>query len=133
MFANGNDPSQYVLAWRHVHDIFTAVEATNVIWVWSPNIIWNTFTDLASLYPGNSYVDWIGLSGYYGTPGKLSYQSFNDVFGPTIADLRTFTGQPLVITETGATNVSGEMAPSDHADVRGTTCRAPQHHRRHLV
>ena len=128
VFANGNEPSQYVQAWRHVHDIFTAVGATNVIWVWSPNIIWNTFTDFASLYPGNGYVDWIGLSGYYGTPGKLSYESFNEVFGPTIADLRTFTSKPLVITETGATNVSGEMAPwitqmfeelPEHTDIIG--------------
>jgi mannan endo-1,4-beta-mannosidase len=128
VFANGNEPSQYVQAWRHVHDIFAAVGATNVIWVWSPNIIWNTFTDLASLYPGNRYVDWIGLSGYYGTPGKLRYESFNEVFGPTIADLRTFTSKPLVITETGATNVSGEMAPwitqmfgelPEHTDIIG--------------
>ena len=128
VFANGNDPAQYVQAWRHVHDIFTEAGATNVIWVWSPNIIWNTFTDLAALYPGDSYVDWIGLSGYYGTPGKLSYQSFDQVFGPTIADLRTFTSKPLVITETGATNVSGEMAPwitqmfgelPAHADIIG--------------
>jgi len=111
VFANGNEPSQYVRAWRHVHDIFTQVGATNVIWVWSPNIIWNTFTDLGSLYPGNSYVDWIGLSGYYGTPGMQNYKSFDQVFDSTIADLRTFTSKPLVITETGATNVSGEMAP----------------------
>jgi len=110
-FANGNQPSQYVEAWRHVHDIFTQVGATNVIWVWSPNIIWNSFTDLGSLYPGNSYVDWIGLSGYYGTPGMLYYKSFDQTFDATIADLRTFTSKPLIITETGATNVSGEMAP----------------------
>jgi mannan endo-1,4-beta-mannosidase len=111
VFANGNEPRQYVQAWRHVHDIFTQVGATNVIWVWSPNIIWNTFTDLGRLYPGNSYVDWIGLSGYYGTPGMQDYKSFDQTFDQTITDLRTFTSKPLIITETGATNVSGEMAP----------------------
>lgn len=110
VFTNGNDPRQYVEAWRHVHDIFTSVGATNVIWVWSPNIIWNTYTHLSQLYPGDSYVDWIGLSGYYGTPGMLSYQSFNQVFDRTITDLRTFTDKPVVITETGATDVSGLMA-----------------------
>ena len=85
VFTNGNDSREYVRAWRHVHGIFTSVGATNVIWVWSPNIIWNTFTHLSSLYPGNNYVDWIGLSGYYGTPGMLSYQSFNQVFDRTIS------------------------------------------------
>src|SRR5690349_23517579 len=31
---NGNSPGDYVIAWRHVHDIFTSVGATNVSWVW---------------------------------------------------------------------------------------------------
>jgi hypothetical protein len=50
------------------------------------------------------------LSGYYGTPGTLDYKSFNATFARTIAKLRKFTSKPLVITETGATNVSGLMA-----------------------
>ena len=33
---NGNTPAEFVRAWRHVHDIFTAAGATNVQWVWSP-------------------------------------------------------------------------------------------------
>jgi mannan endo-1,4-beta-mannosidase len=110
VFANGNKISQYVQAWRHVHNIFAEVGATNVIWVWSPNIIWNNFTDLAKLYPGNAYVNWVGLSGYYGTPGKEDYEDFDSLFDRTIANLRRFTDKPLVITETGATNVSGLMA-----------------------
>ena len=39
---NGNRPGQYVRAWRHVHDIFSEVGATNVTWVWSPNIIYDS-------------------------------------------------------------------------------------------
>jgi mannan endo-1,4-beta-mannosidase len=110
VLTNGNSVGEYVRAWRHVHDIFTRIGAKNVIWVWSPNIIWNDSTNLAELYPGNRYVDWIGLSGYYGTPGTLDYKSFNATFARTIAKLRKFTSKPLVITETGATNVSGLMA-----------------------
>ena len=93
-----------------MHDIFTRIGAKNIVWVWSPNIIWNDSTNLAELHPGNSYVDWIGLSGYYGTPGTLLYKSFDATFAKTIAQLRRFTSKPLVITETGATNVSGLMA-----------------------
>jgi beta-mannanase len=110
VLTNGNSVGEYVRAWRHVHDIFTRIGAKNVIWIWSPNIIWNDSTNLAELYPGNRYVDWIGLSGYYGTPGTLDYKSFNATFAQTIAKLRKFTSKPLVITETGATNVSGLMA-----------------------
>jgi mannan endo-1,4-beta-mannosidase len=110
VFTNGNSVGEYVEAWRHVHDIFTQIGATNVIWVWSPNIIYTGSANLAELYPGNSYVDWIGLSGYYGTPGMMQYRSFNATFGQTIAQLRRFTNKPIVITETGATNVNGLMA-----------------------
>jgi mannan endo-1,4-beta-mannosidase len=111
IFANGNQVGQYVQMWRHVYHIFQEVGATNVIWVWSPNIIWNSFTDLAALYPGNNYVTWVGLSGYYGTPGMGDYQTFNQIFNTTIDDIRSFTDKPIVITETGATDVSGLMAP----------------------
>lgn len=110
IFTNGNTVDEYVTAWRHVHDIFTRIGADNVIWVWSPNIIYNDVTNLAKLYPGNNYVNWIGLSGYYGTPGMMQYKSFNATFDNTIAKIRRFTDKPLVITETAATNVDGLMA-----------------------
>jgi mannan endo-1,4-beta-mannosidase len=109
VFTNGNSVGEYVKAWRHVHDIFTQIGAKNVIWVWSPNITYTGSANLAELYPGNNYVDWIGLSGYYGTPGMIQYRSFNATFGQTIAQLRRFTNKPIVITETGATNVNGMM------------------------
>ena len=32
-------PADFVRAWRHIHNIFLDVGATNVIWVWSPNVI----------------------------------------------------------------------------------------------
>jgi len=107
--ANGNKVGQYVLAWRHVHDIFARLGARNVIWVWSPNVIWNRFTDLRRLYPGNAYVNWVGLSGYYGTLGVQTYESFNKIFDRTLANIRKFARKPVVITETGATPVSGLM------------------------
>jgi mannan endo-1,4-beta-mannosidase len=110
VYTNGNSVGEYVKAWRHVHDIFTQIGADNVIWVWSPNIIYGDTTDLADLFPGNNYVDWIGLSGYYGTPGMMQYRTFNATFDQTIAQLHRFTDKPLVITETGATNVNGLMA-----------------------
>src|SRR6266487_6080926 len=49
---NGNKPGQFVLAWRHVHAIFTSQGVTNVTWVWSPNIDFSNSTPLAELYPG---------------------------------------------------------------------------------
>lgn len=107
---NGNQPGDYVKAWRHVHDIFRAAGARNVTWLWSPNVSYPGAAPLRRLYPGDAYVDWIGLSGYYGTAGRQSYISFNQIFTGTFAQLRTFTRKPIVVTETGATNAAGQQA-----------------------
>lgn len=109
--ANGNRPGEYVEAWRHVHDVFEEAGATNVIWVWSPNARWNkTTAHLSGFYPGDDYVDWVGTTGYYGTGSWSTYSSFDAIFGPTIAEIRTFSRRPLVVTETGATDAGGRKA-----------------------
>src|SRR5205823_10852101 len=37
---NGNHPGDFVAAWRHLHDLFAAAGASNVRWVWSPNVVY---------------------------------------------------------------------------------------------
>ncbi len=79
-FAPGNGAGQFVKAWRHVHDIFASVGATNVTWVWCPNIGDATTTPLAELYPGKATsigrawtattIVWICT--LYGTPSTRS-------------------------------------------------------------
>jgi beta-mannanase len=108
--ANGNRPGDYVKAWRHLHDLFTAARVTNVTWLWSPNVTYTGATALAGLYPGDGYVDWIGLSGYYGTAGRTSYLTFDAIFTHTLAELRTFANKPVIVAETGATNAAGQQA-----------------------
>src|ERR1044071_4420745 len=63
---NGNSAGDFVKAWRHVHDIFTSVGATNVTWVWAPNQLGAStrYPALSTLYPGDAYVDWTGFSVY---------------------------------------------------------------------
>ena len=34
----GNNAPLYVAAYRHIHDLFLAAGATNVIWAWCPNV-----------------------------------------------------------------------------------------------
>ncbi|MFL6130097.1 MAG: glycoside hydrolase family 26 protein [Mycobacteriales bacterium] len=95
---SGNRPGDFVQAWRHVHDVFGRVGATNVIWVWSPNIVRPVpRVGLRQLYPGDKYVDWAGMVGY-----GAGERTAAEVFDPTIAVLRAFTRKPLLITETGA-------------------------------
>ena len=56
----------FVDAWRHIHDVFARQQVDNVSWVWvmtrSPFEGEALQADL--LFPGNEYVDWVGLDPY---------------------------------------------------------------------
>jgi mannan endo-1,4-beta-mannosidase len=92
-------PAEFVAAWRHIHDIFAAQDATNVLWTWTPNVVtYLKQVKLAPYYPGDQYVDWAGIDGYYSQHGPKSY---SELFVPTIAEIRAITTKPVVIVETG--------------------------------
>lgn len=93
-----NTPAQFVAAWRHVHRIFTNVGATNVRWVWCPNIDpYKFFTKVSKLYPGNRYVDWTCLDGYNrGNP----WVSFSYLYGSTYRQIMRFAAsKPMIVGE----------------------------------
>ncbi|MCO4253752.1 glycosyl hydrolase [Pseudarthrobacter cellobiosi] len=110
---NGNQPGDYVEAWRHVHDIVAASGASNVSWVWSPNVPYYGSTDLAGLFPGAGYVDVVALDGYnWGTSASWSgWISPQDLFAPGIAQVRTLApGVPILISETASSEAGGNKA-----------------------
>jgi hypothetical protein len=63
---SGNDAPLYVSAYRHIHDLFVAAGATNVVWAWCPNVtaVHGGNRNTLDYYPGDSYVDWTGVDGY---------------------------------------------------------------------
>ncbi len=61
---NGNQPGDFIQAWRHIHNLFAEVGAENATWVWCPNISGGTTLPYASVYPGDAYVDWTCMDGY---------------------------------------------------------------------
>jgi beta-mannanase len=113
---NGNKSGEFVTAWRHVHDIFTSVGATNVTWVWCPNIDpGNIFLNLASQYPGDKYVDWTGLDGYnWGTnPAKPDkWRSFDELYKSTYDKIvnTVAPSKPMMVGEVGSTEYGGSKA-----------------------
>ena len=110
---NGNQPGESVAAWRHVHDIFTQVGATNATWVWCPNVDpFDQLGDLASLYPGDEYVDWTGLDGYnWGThPARDDkWLSFDELYASTYEYITQTLApsKPMAIAEVGSTEYGG--------------------------
>lgn len=110
---NGNSAADYVAAWRHVHDLFSLAGASNVTWVWSPNVVAPGFTALDQLYPGDAYVDRLGLDGYnWGTTQSWgsTWQSPAEVFGASLAILRQLSSLPVVIAETASAEAGGDKA-----------------------
>jgi beta-mannanase len=103
-------PAVFVAAWRHIVTLFRALEVRNVTWMWTVNIVNNTqkgkIPPPAPWWPGSSYVNWVGIDGYYLKPNW----QFAPLFGPTITEVHELTTDPILIAETGATPDSGQPA-----------------------
>lgn len=108
----GTTAAQFVAAWRLIHRLFAAAGASNVIWVWNPNVISaEPQLDLSAYYPGNAYVDWVGITGYFGATGP---DTFDGVYGPTMQEIRGFTGKPFVIAETSVQSGPNAVAAAQN-------------------
>ena len=121
----GTTAADFVAAWRHTHDLFAAAGATNVIWVWDPNDIFPMpNVSLKPYYPGDAYVDWVGVTGYWTQPGPNSYAS---LYLPTLTEAREFTQKPFIIAETAVEAGSNQsrsvtnlfQAVEQHSDILG--------------
>jgi hypothetical protein len=109
---NGNTSGQFVRAWIRAHNIFAAAGATNVKWVWNVNVDFVGSTPLKRLYPGDNYVDYVGIDGYnWGTSQRWStWQTPQQVFDPTLVDVARFTKKPVILCETASSERGGNKA-----------------------
>jgi hypothetical protein len=101
-------PATFVAAWRHIVTLFRRLGAQNVTWLWTINTIHKKsgVPSPGPWWPGNSYVNWVGIDGYYTSPSAV----FASVFGPTIVYVRSLTHEPILISETSATPASSQPA-----------------------
>jgi beta-mannanase len=120
--AQQNDPGSYVAMWRHVHDVFDRAGADDyVIWDWSPTRIdalgnpkYQTLDYLKAYYPGDDYVDWVGMSGYYRKASETP--TFDTTFSRTLDQIRQVAPDKRILlseigaTETGASATDGQKA-----------------------
>lgn len=106
----GNVGSTYIEAWRHIVSIFRQEGATNVKWVWSPNVDWGG-VPFAQYFPGDSWVDYVALDGYnWGTVGTEAWQSMSRLFAASYATLTQMSSKPVIISETSSGEVGGSKA-----------------------
>jgi hypothetical protein len=114
---NGANPAaaaKYVAAYRHIHDVFVGAGASNVLWVFCPNVdsvpgeAWNQWTNY---YPGDAYVDWMAFDGYnWGTvQAGSSWRTFASIAG-TIYPGLVGKGKPIMIAEMASAEQGGDKA-----------------------
>jgi glycosyl hydrolase family 26 len=104
----GSTPRSFILAWRHVVSVFRQAGASNVIWVWCPNV--NTgHLPFMQYYPGDSWVDWVGLDGF-NWGDSIGWRPFSEIFSGSYEELARSTSKPIVIGETGSGRTGGDKA-----------------------
>ena len=108
---NGNTAADFIAAWRHVVTIFRQQGATNAEWVWSPNVDCGGRCPFTSLYPGDAWVDWVALDGYnYSSVDNVPWESFDQIFRPSYAEMTALTSKPMMIAETASAEQGGNKA-----------------------
>jgi beta-mannanase len=103
-----NKNTDFVDAWKHVHDRFRNAGANNVQWMWSPH---PAYYNYGEYYPGDSYVDWVGVPALnYGTIAPWSnWWSFDEIFGNYYKYLAMFK-KPIMVTEFASLNTGGNRS-----------------------
>lgn len=54
-----HSPADFIAAWKHLRQIFTAEKVDNVAWVWCPSARGFGAPNAGAFYPGDDQVDWI--------------------------------------------------------------------------
>ncbi|MDR1135111.1 MAG: glycoside hydrolase family 26 protein [Clostridiales Family XIII bacterium] len=107
------DPEIFKAFYRYLFNIFKEEGADNVLWIWNPNS--RSFPDFRwnegiCYYPGDEYVDIIGLTAYNtGTYYKdETWQSFVQLYDEVYYKVAAEFKQPLMITEFASSSIGGD-------------------------
>jgi hypothetical protein len=98
----GNTPAQYIAAWRHVVTLFRKAGASNVLWLWAPNIQRGAkVKGIAQFWPGKAWVELVGFTGYGVTGSDHGAESeAGTTYDPTMELLARYK-KPVILAETG--------------------------------
>ena len=97
-------PERFVDAYRHLVDLSRQEGAQNLTWFFhidaqgQPEEPWN---DFENYYPGDDYVDWIGISVYGAVTPDDEYNEFSTKLRPVYDRILILTSKPIAIVETG--------------------------------
>ncbi|MBI1861774.1 MAG: beta-mannanase [Deltaproteobacteria bacterium] len=114
-FGNPNladGPEKYRAVYQRVVTIFNQEGATNVTWVFhvnwenNPREYWNT---MAAYYPGDQFVDWLGISVFGAQYAYEYYDSFTNVFDAAYGEFSALSAtKPMMVAEFGVVEQPGD-------------------------
>ena len=110
---SSKDCDIYKAVWRYFYNFFRENGVDNVLWVWNPHDLsfpdfkWNHYLNY---YPGDEYVDIIGLTGYNtGTYHKgEKWRDFASIYYPLYNEYCALFQHPLMITEFACSSIGGD-------------------------
>ncbi len=98
--------SAFIAAWRHIVTVFRHEGANGAIWLWTISHHIKYTAPLRTYWPGNRYVDMVGIDGYY----YHRSENFAGVFDHKIRQVRALTHDPVLLSEVGVGQVAGQAA-----------------------
>ena len=104
----------YIDMYRHIKRIFDNNSVKNVRWVYSIN--WEDIpakgNSFMLYYPGDEYVDYVGIDGYnWGRTKEWSrWTEFNEIFLKRYGEVVEYTGKPVIISEFSSASSGGSKA-----------------------
>lgn len=113
---NMSDPEIYIDNWRRIYKIFQQEGVNNAIWIFNPNdrnyppCNWNNFI---AYYPGNDYVQMIGITGYntgnyYEQQTGEVWREFKEIYDEIQYNYYPlFDKFPWIITEFASSSIGG--------------------------
>ena len=99
-------PERFRDAYRHIIELFQANAVDNITWFFhidaysEPETNWNK---ISNYYPGDEYIDWLGLSVYGPQEPGESYQEFSEILGDIYPSLLALSDHPIAILEFAVT------------------------------
>jgi len=96
-------PERFRDAYRHIIQLFRGEEAKNITWFFHvncssfPNETWN---EMSYYYPGDDYIDWLGVSVYGPQTPDSDYESFTAIMDETYPKLTALSSnKPIGLLE----------------------------------
>lgn len=103
-------PTVYIDSWRYIREYFWLEGAYNVSFVWCPNVGDPENAAAYDWYPGDEYVDWVGLDAYPQSHlAGLGLLAGTDGLN-SMAQQAAAHDKPLMLAEWAPSNLSSDVA-----------------------